>query len=260
MSTPEAPRAKRKRVVLTAGQKKDIVVYMDQRTQVSHSNVAEIMSQRFGMDISRRAISDIYASKERWLAEEKGGRKSNKTGNFTEVEDILIQWVTNARLSNLAITDEIIRMKAKEIAQLLAIELNASVGWTVNFKKRYGISSKKLSGESASADMDAVSSGIIAARAAIARFEPRNVFNVDETGLFYRMLPEKSLTVANLTKGTKVSKQRVTLLLGANSDGSEKLKPLLIGTSKVPRAFTNFNFRSYIKYDNGKKAWMNSKI
>ena len=260
MSAGEAQKSKRKRIVLNAGQKRDIVIYMDERPQTSHSNVAEIMSTRFGVSISRRTISDIYASRERWLEKDKDGRKSCKTGNFTEVEKILIQWVTNARLANLAITDEILRMKAKEIAQLLAIEMTASVGWTVNFKKRYGISSKKLSGESASADMDAVSSGIITARSAIARYEPRNVFNVDETGLFYRMMPEKTLTVANLNKGTKVSKQRVTLLLGTNSDGSEKLKPLLIGTSKVPRAFKNFNFESYVEYDSSKKAWMNSKI
>lgn len=64
----------------------------------------------------------------------------------------------------------------------------------------------------------------------------RDVFNADESGLFFKCLPDKTLTFKNQKcHGGKNSKQRVTLMLAANMVGSEKLKILLIGKSAKPR-------------------------
>ena len=62
-----------------------------------------------------------------------------------------------------------------------------------------------------------------------------NVFNVDETGLFFKLLPDKTLTFKNEPcHSGKHSKDRITVLVGSNSDGSEKLPLLVIGKAKVP--------------------------
>ena len=67
-------------------------------------------------------------------------------------------------------------------------------------------------------------------------YEPRNIFNADETGLFFRALPTKSMvTKGDLCNGGKNSKDRITVLLAASATG-EKLRPLVIGKSKKPRA------------------------
>lgn len=61
-------------------------------------------------------------------------------------------------------------------------------------------------------------------------YEPKKIFNSDETGLFYRVLPEISLTLNKEScKGGKKSKDRLTILFCVNSTGEEKLKPLVIG-------------------------------
>ena len=52
---------------------------------------------------------------------------------------------------------------------------------------------------------------------------------MDETGIFYRMTPDRSLTTSDKTKGTKKLKERITVVLTYNADGSEKLRPLVIG-------------------------------
>lgn len=56
-------------------------------------------------------------------------------------------------------------------------------------------------------------------------YEPKDIFNVDKTGLFYKSLPYKNLSF----KGVKChseenSKLRLTVLLAINSTGIYKLK------------------------------------
>ena len=53
---------------------------------------------------------------------------------------------------------------------------------------------------------------------------PSNIFNADETGLYWRLLPDKIHAVTEeVCTGGKKSKERVTLLVCANMSGSEKL-------------------------------------
>ena len=53
---------------------------------------------------------------------------------------------------------------------------------------------------------------------------------MDETGLFFRLEPNKTLATGPVS-GTKKCKQRISVALCANADGSDKLKPLVIGKS-----------------------------
>ena len=51
----------------------------------------------------------------------------------------------------------------------------------------------------------------------------KDIFNVDETSLFYNCTPDKTLTFkGDRCSGGKNSKERITLLIGANMDGTKK--------------------------------------
>ena len=65
---------------------------------------------------------------------------------------------------------------------------------------------------------------------------PCDVYNMDETGLFYCLTPN-STSATGSVRGTKKCKDRLTITLCANADGSHKCKPLVIGKSKKPRCF-----------------------
>lgn len=108
--------------------------------------------------------------------------------------------------------------------------------------------------------MAVVETGIEKARRVISNYSPHNVFNMDETGLFYQMLPDRSLTTSEFVKGTKKIKDRISLALCANADGSEKSRLLVIGKSKRPRCFKNFRVELYADYKFNKKAWMTGLI
>ena len=72
------------------------------------------------------------------------------------------------------------------------------------------------------------------------------------------MDPNKSLTTSSDTKGKKKKKDRITVALCCNADGSEKIKPFVIGRSLNPMCFKNFSVQLYVDYKANKKAWMTS--
>ncbi|GBL89945.1 Tigger transposable element-derived protein 4 [Araneus ventricosus] len=152
--------------------------------------------------------------------------------------------------------------KAIEIAEELNIEdFGGSNGCLECFKGRHCLSFETICGEAAAVEGEAIEdwkSSVL--KDILSRFDASKVFNLDETGLFYRLLPDKTLSFKGekCTSG-KATKQRQTLLLGANISGNEKLKPLVIGKSKRPRCFKNVKSPP-VEYEANSNAWMTTTI
>ncbi|GFW80875.1 uncharacterized protein TNCV_3779551 [Trichonephila clavipes] len=116
------------------------------------------------------------------------------------------------RGQNIPMGGSLLKEKAKAFAKELRIEFLASEGWLTNFKKRNGIVFKKMCGESLSVDINICSFSDL-----IKEYEPRNIFNTGETGLFFKCLPEKTFTFKKeKCHGGKHSKERLTILLAVN--------------------------------------------
>ena len=97
--------------------------------------------------------------------------------------------------------------------------------------------------------------------------DPELLYNTDETGLYYRLLPDRTLASNESeagAKGHKACKHRVTLLVTCNSNGSDKHKLLVIGKSARPLCFRAKPGRPKpdprVYYDHSKSAWMNRTI
>lgn len=81
----------------------------------------------------------------------------------------------------------------------------------------------------------------------------QQLYNCDETGLNYKMLLSKTLADKDEKSAYKRSKEGVTVLLCANQSGAHKLKPLLMGKAKKPKAFKNVKMEILpVKYGNKK--------
>ena len=93
------------------------------------------------------------------------------------------------------------------------------------------------------------------------KYEPNDIYNADETGLFWQMLPKNLLGfIGKKAHGSKQPKKNcITLLVGANMSGTDKLPLLAIGKSKKPRAFKNVR-KLPVDYEANKKAWMRSNL
>ena len=92
----------------------------------------------------------------------------------------------------------------------------------------------------------------------IEQYEPEFVYNIDETGLFFRLLPRYSLLMPDedisTTRGKKKAKDRVSLIVCANASGTHKIPCALIGKPKQPACIKHRQWP--VPYFNQSKAWM----
>ena len=94
-------------------------------------------------------------------------------------------------------------------------------------------------------------------------YELENIWNEDETGCFFRALPDKTLAEKRKEcRGGKRSKERLTVAFFANAAG-DKEPPVVIGKAAKPRCFKglrNLKKPHGIPYHSNTKAWMNNEI
>ncbi|GFX89143.1 tigger transposable element-derived protein 1 [Trichonephila clavipes] len=89
------------------------------------------------------------------------------------------------------------------------------------------------------------------------------VFNADETGLFWKKMPTRTYIAKSekTTSGFKAAKDRVTLLLCSNASGDRMLKPLLLNRSLKPRALKGKDLNTLpVHWMANKKAWVTTAI
>jgi hypothetical protein len=144
------------------------------------------------------------------------------------------------------------------------ISVLVKVGLIVG-KKKYGIRQLNISGQKLSADTSEIATFYSKLQETVLEngLTSDQLFNCDETGLNFKMLPSKTLAAKSETiaPGYKKCKEWVTILNCNNASGSLKLKPLLIGKSKKPRAFKNVQVSCLPTiYKNQRSAWMDSNI
>ncbi len=189
-------------------------------------------------------------------------RQKLRGGNFADLEDILVEWLQQARAANLPISGPILKEKAHEIAGRLSIdEFVASSGWLDRFKNRHGIVYRQICGEAESVrEVDVDTWWSTTLPTLLQDYTLENVYNADEFGLFFKLLPDKSLVFKNEScHGGKLSKERITVLACSNATGSHKLRLLVIGKSRSPRCFKNV--KSFpVDYVSQSRAWMTAEL
>ena len=112
-------------------------------------------------------------------------------------------------------------------------------------------------------DLTAVADGIARLREEIYKYDPENVYNMDETGLNFHLLPRQTYVhrSENNVRGTKSmkSKDRVTLYIATNATGSQKVPLSMIGGSKNPRCFGRRQEKRKFMYCDQNKAWSDTR-
>ncbi len=172
-------------------------------------------------------------------------------------------WVENVTAGGVILTDLLIKEKARVFASAFNIQesnLVFSNGWLEKFKKRNNIQRYRAHGEAGSAPLESLPEERMKLRRLLSQFTLDQIYNIDETGLYYRMPPNQTLSTKPIL-GQKKDKTRITVLLGTNAIGTDKLKPWVIGNAKRPRPLQRVNLeRLPVHFRGNPKAWMNSTI
>ncbi|KAL5489522.1 hypothetical protein EMCRGX_G018622 [Ephydatia muelleri] len=92
-------------------------------------------------------------------------------------------------------------------------QLILSNGWLSRWKGRHGVFSVRLHGEAGGADQQGVARAQRELAGIIDKYRPEDVFNIDETGLFYRQAPDRTLTTTADVRGAKKAKDCITVAL-----------------------------------------------
>ena len=167
-------------------------------------------------------------------------RKRLKVGKYEEVSAALIKWFTSKMDQGASISGPLLMEKAQKFATDMGYDdFKCSQGWLTSFKGRYNIKLRSIQGEERDVkteDVDAWHQTVWTE--ILQEYEAKDIYNCDESGLFYRILPNRTLAFkGQKCAGGKMSKERISIMFCANMDGSDKVPLLCIGKSQKPRSF-----------------------
>ena len=164
--------------------------------------------------------------------------EKERAGGDEELDDALFTWFKQKLAQSARLSGPEIKAKAIQLAELKGVEnFQASQEWLWRWKSRFQMVFKKQQGEKLDANSTSANDWIHDVLPGILeKFNPADIFNADETGLFFRAFKDKGYCLSNgELSGGKTAKERITFLLCANLNGSGKLPLLVIGKSCKPR-------------------------
>jgi AcrR family transcriptional regulator len=256
----------KRRTCLKLEDKLKVIQYMERGRPVND------ITRELG--IGKTQVYKLYKNRDSLLASvRKSGipnhsKKVKNSAKYPDIDAAVFEWfcaVRTLRRSRkpLPVSQDLIKARAKLEAKNKGIQtFKASNGWFWKWRNRYNIGpSVILHGEAGEIDLKAVEPTMQILREALHEFRSENIFNMDESALFYRAIPCRSYLMEDegdkrqVGRGTKAMKckDRITIILCVNATGSCKLNPVVIGSAKNPRCFKYDH--PVLPYFNQKKAW-----
>lgn len=205
----------------------------------------EWFERQYHHKLSQSTISESLSSNFEALDKTQDtGIQRRRLGQWPKLEKILWEWQIQIEERGGFTTGDILQQKAQQIWKRLP-EYDGqecpsfSTGWLEKFKKRHHIRSRQQFGEAASVPEN-VEEEMRALRTIAGEFQEEDIYNMDETGLFWKMMPSRGLS-SQQQSGIKKNKTRISLVFCVNATGTDRLPVWAIGHAKAPRALQRIN-------------------
>ena len=218
-------------------------------------------SDKYDHTLNQSSISESLSSKFQRL--DSGVRhpesKKQRVCEWPDLENVLFDWQQRQQGKEAAITGEILKGMALVFWNKLPQysdepQPRFSTGWLDAFKARYKIKKFRRHGESGAVDRVVVEEELSELREDLKDVDSEDIYNMDETGLFWKTSPDGTLATKQ-TAGGKHEKAQITANFCCNATGTRKLKPWFIGKAKTSRCFGS----SGVKADNLAMVWRANK-
>ncbi|KAH8033757.1 hypothetical protein HPB51_015789 [Rhipicephalus microplus] len=164
--------------------------------------------------VSDTTVSTIYKNKDKLrqqLQQDSSSlsRKRIRTSKYEDVDAPLFRWFHEVRAQSNPVSGPMLLQKAKCLGALSDHDdLNPLNGCIQRFKDHYGISCKVVCGESGAVDDESIEVWLrLNLESMRSSYTDRDIYNADEAGLFYNLLPNRTLVLkGEACSGGKVSK------------------------------------------------------
>ena len=196
-----------KRSAFSLDEKYKIYLHMKENTGLDYHQITSWVYKIFNKNISRTSVYRIKGLSESSFEKVNLSRKKIRRVKFPEIEQALKDFILKYQEKTI-ITDDILLAQAMKLRHAHGIdqqELSLSNGWLQKFKERNNIRSIKLCGEAGMVNEEDLRKCQIEIEQIISKYKPEDVFNFDETALFYRLKPDRTLSMIQ-QKGNKKSK------------------------------------------------------
>ncbi|XP_052255184.1 tigger transposable element-derived protein 4-like [Dreissena polymorpha] len=219
------------------------------------------------MGVGKTQIQSVMKRKRDIIEEYEGDgnlqtKRPRKATEYDDLNDLVHKWFLDATGRHVNISGPLLKERALKFAAELGLaSFKASNGWLDSFLRRHNIVFKTRTGERAEVDPVVVDDWKKRLPTICEGYQPCDIYNMDETGLFYKQSTSATFFKKGETcAGGKMAKERITVGLCASVTG-DKLPPIIIGKSKKTRCFGSVTpDKLPIRYYNNKKAWMTTGI
>ena len=195
----------------------------------------------------------------------------NRQPKWATLEAALLEWQIryDKYPDSGTTTGDLLRYKATEFWNKLpdyaGLECPVwSDGWLTRFKKRSDMKERRRHGEAGSAQLDEDTDRIMQEiRDECRKHTADCIYNMDETGYYWKMQPDRSLSTFE-ESGKKKDKARITVNLTCNATGTDRLPLWYIGKAKCPNCFKAERLQGLESlsavWRHNNTAWMNHHI
>ena len=150
---------------------------------VSRCVVTGLQGKQPFRTLGRRVMCDSF-----FIVRTNFFRTHNVNIRFPHLESALWLWCQYVMSNNGPLHDELITSRAASLARTMGIHedhFRASARWLERFKHRHGLHQITLHGEAADVDTSCLAGQRQRLRSLIATYPADNVYNADETALFW---------------------------------------------------------------------------
>ncbi|CAI5998397.1 unnamed protein product [Closterium sp. NIES-64] len=234
--------------------------------QLRHVDLARWCFTRFGVRPDRSTIGRVLKGAERWSATATDSNRVRvRGGAHPALERVMAAWIANAGPAGVPLTLATIRDHVANMARDIdgvPPEFRCSVGWVRRALRRQGVRCLSAVGEAADQDMAAVRTTREKLPHLLMHLSisARDTYNFDETALYISVLPRKTYGNRRVA-GRKIPKDRLTVGLLVNADGSHSFRPLVISKAKRPHDFRpDYNPDEVCYWCTSSKGWMTTEV
>ncbi len=202
---------------LTLSEKVDALKHLETKP------VKEVMKI---MNCGRTQLHKLKKQKDEVMAKynacaNPAAKRHCKTTGHDKLNETVWEWFQDLTSRNYVLSGPLIQQRAREFAEAMNIhDFKASNGWLDRFVKRHNIVYRTRSGERGDVDQETVDAWRERLPGLLAGYETKDVFNMDESGLFFKQGRKKGYVVkGDDCAGGKMSKERVTVAFCASMTG-----------------------------------------